>query len=599
MQNRKHLIRGAFSPEEDTSLLRDGIPLFNSKEDAAAWCKRVQDTKGNLNPQLRHAITTFIGWGEVQEHLIPRLAAPVKPPCPRSPPLDNLLPKQLEEELASRLGLPHHMKLSAASTANSLKYAFHQMRCGILVQIRNNQVYTFAPFVNDTYRNSWGNTLRTDFKTYEDYVKAKLKHYRPENTLKDMNQWWANGNIICNEHDSSHDKITQWWGDNMLMPFKHMLETVCRERKVPDVDFFFNKRDHPQLRRDPHEEAYDFMFDQAHTKLPEQFQYSMLTPFCSFYCSKDFSDLPCPTVEDWKNATKMVFPETTIETNVSKNPVSDLYLEENFRQFYVNWEDKANTAFFRGNATGGGVTVDNNQRLHLAAVSAREWAQTKPDLLDARVTGFNVRDKKLFGEPMRFANTHELKDLRGEFVPMFKQGTYKYIIYVEGHCAANRYSFLMRLGSVIFKLESTCTASELWFFPLLKPQDCSRDFSELDDAPTEADHVPIKADLSDLEEKIMWCRRNDHVCRRITENAQVLYNRVLSKKAILDYWELLFSKIADNRYRMPSFYELAGQTPLDPPQFRGNPDCCAGRNSGLCARCKEEKEERLVKRLKQ
>jgi hypothetical protein len=95
--------------------------------------------------------------------------------------------------------------------------------------------------------------------------------------------------------------------------------------------------------------------------------------------------------------------------------------------------------------------------------------------LDAGVTGFNVRDKKLFGEPMRFSRLTRSSELRAEFVPMYKQSTYKYLVYVEGHCAANRYSFLMRLGSVVLRVQSRCEASELWFFPLLKAQDTSRD----------------------------------------------------------------------------------------------------------------------------
>jgi hypothetical protein len=30
------------------------------------------------------------------------------------------------------------------------------------------------------------------------------------------------------------------------------------------------------------------------------------------------------------------------------------------------WEEKVNTAFFRGTATGGGTKIENNQRLKLA-----------------------------------------------------------------------------------------------------------------------------------------------------------------------------------------------------------------------------------------
>ncbi|CAN0434369.1 unnamed protein product [Scytosiphon promiscuus] len=46
---------------------------------------------------------------------------------------------------------------------------------------------------------------------------------------------------------------------------------------------------------------------------------------------------------------------------------------------------------------------------------------------------------------------------------------------------------MMRLGSVILKVTSRCVADSMWYFPLLEPW---------------VDHVPVKADLSDLEEKI-------------------------------------------------------------------------------------------------
>ncbi len=48
----------------------------------------------------------------------------------------------------------------------------------------------------------------------------------------------------------------------------------------------------------------------------------------------------------------------------------------------------------------------------------------------------------------------------------------------------------------------------MWYFPVLKPW---------------VDHVPVKADLSDLAEKIRWCRENDVECRKIAKNVSELY----------------------------------------------------------------------------
>ena len=57
-------------------------------------------------------------------------------------------------------------------------------------------------------------------------------------------------------------------------------------------------------------------------------------------------------------------------------------------------------------------------------------------------------------------------------------------------------------------------ADTMWYFPLLQPY---------------VDHVPVKADLSDLEEKIRWCRQNDDKCRQIGENAKIFYEKYVAR----------------------------------------------------------------------
>lgn len=152
----------------------------------------------------------------------------------------------------------------------------------------------------------------------------------------------------------------------------------------------------------------------------------------------------------------------------------DLYTESNFRKFERPWSGKRETAFFRGSATGGGTTVDSNQRLHLALVS-HNWereakaatGQLPPDYvphLDAKITRWNYRDKKIAGKKMTYIHTKEFPFSGGpeNFTPIYEQSAFKYLIYAEGHCAACRYGFMMRLGSVILKVESLCVADQMW-----------------------------------------------------------------------------------------------------------------------------------------
>ena len=58
----------------------------------------------------------------------------------------------------------------------------------------------------------------------------------------------------------------------------------------------------------------------------------------------------------------------------------DLRSKKKRESFSVDWKDKLPTAVFRGNSTGGGVTPETNQRLHLALLS-QQW-EKDPNLND-------------------------------------------------------------------------------------------------------------------------------------------------------------------------------------------------------------------------
>ena len=380
----------------------------------------------------------------------------------------------------------------------------------------------FAPFVNGEYRNTWGDRLKLEGDgTLDSYYSKKAGLYREEQVEPDKYKWWANGNIICNElsKESDKDKM-QYWGDHFLSPLRDMLGEACREREIPDCEFFLNKRDYPQLKVNVPRggipvEPYGFIFDKddrdpdQDVDLYEKHKFKSYAPIVSFYAAAPdrFSDIPWPSSEDWEAACGLVFPQTFMHTkgpdgvpSFGSNP-RDLFTEANFRKFERGWDDgRVATAFFRGTATGGGTTIENNQRLKVAHLS-HEWKDDPvkggdEPYLDAAIVGWNLRDKKIADGPMNFLRPNEFKFTAGRhhFTPIYEQSKYKYLVYVDGHCAACRYGFMMRLGSVILKVAPRQVADRMWYFDLLQPY---------------VDHVPVKADLSDLEEKIRWCRDND------------------------------------------------------------------------------------------
>ena len=86
-----------------------------------------------------------------------------------------------------------------------------------------------------------------------------------------------------------------------------MLVEACRERKIPDCEFFINKRDYPQLKvnvpRGVPVEPYGFIFDKddrdpdQDVDLCEEHKFATYAPIFSFYAAKKdrFADIPFPS----------------------------------------------------------------------------------------------------------------------------------------------------------------------------------------------------------------------------------------------------------------------------------------------------------------
>lgn len=635
-------LRGIFGEKGDSTTWLDtianfpnGVPRFETKSECLEFMVDYNTHNGGsnpYNPNLMHIFTMLTSWDQVEKVLLPniekaRREVSFAKPVPRDylaapTTTDTHTTSRIHEEgktnmyedekaqsviedINFRLDLPIHRCTTPNSTYNTLKYLFFHMKCGIFVMIRNRKLRIFAPFVNSDYRNTWGDALTVEGGSLDTYYSQKAGLYREENVEKDRSKWWANGNIICNELSKDKDmEKMQHWGDHFLAPLRDMLGEACRERNMPDCEFFLNKRDYPQLKinvpRGVPVEPYGFIFDKddrnpdEDVDLFEDHKFKTYCPIVSFYAAKKdrFSDIPWPSSEDWESACGVCFPHTFIhkkdeEGNAifDSNP-RDLFTEANFRKFEREWDEgRVATAFFRGTATGGGTTIHNNQRLMVAHLSHAwkddaEKGGVEP-FLDGAIVGWNLRDKKIADGPMTFLRQTEFPFTAGKhhFTPIYEQSKYKYLVYVDGHCAACRYGFMMRLGSVILKVAPRQVADTMWYFPLLKPY---------------VDHVPVKADLSDLEEKIRWCRENDDKCRVIGENAKIFYEKYVGRKPLLDYVEMVCRQISRRFVTPPTWWDPPPSA-KEPPQLQEpSIPCYKDRETGkteYCKRCRVAKDE--------
>jgi len=332
-------IRGLFgdkgdSPEwlDATARFPNGVPRFESKAEALEFMQEYNRYHGGSNPDhphLQHIFTMLIGWDQIQKLLIPNIEKARKEPSfakklPRDYGVkpddasDNIYEKSeawpVVDEIVQRLDVPFHKCTTPESTMNSLRYLFFHMKCGIYVMIRNGKLRIFCPFVNVDYRNSWSNALKLEGDGHiATYYTQKSGLYREEQVEPDMSKWWANGNIICNELTKEKDADkSQHWGDHFLSPLRDMLGEACRERTIPDCEFFLNKRDYPQLKvnvdRGVPVEPYGFIFDKddrfpdQDVDLVEEHKFPSYAPIVSFYAAAPdrFTDIPFPVGEEYR-----------------------------------------------------------------------------------------------------------------------------------------------------------------------------------------------------------------------------------------------------------------------------------------------------------
>lgn len=490
------------------------VPSFATKEAAAEWYAATVTEAG---PRT-HIFRTLTTWRDVERELLAvvrTLPAPVRVDVTRDV---GSAPANIQRALTADVYACAAVNPDAA--LNTLRYLYVHTRCGIWVSIRKGVVAVFVPFANGTYRNTYGDRIQLTKEglTVSQYAehKARTLTRRPERLLPDPSTWWMNGGILCNVMPGNV------WGDEYVAALRDMLDETCSRHAVPDVDFFLNKRDYPQLRRDGAEPYGEFIGESP----LERETYSAYVPVFSFYTGTDVADVPMPTTEDWMLATGRCFPPG------SAAPAPAVVVPPSF--------DKRETrAVFRGTATGRGVTAETNTRLRLSV-----FGTARPDLVDAGVTAFNTRDKVVVAAAtpddaieVDFFSTVRHSDgiRRVPFMPMAVQfSKYAYIVYADGHCAASRYGSLMASGAVILRVDSQTarTSGNLWLFhDLVAAHVCAEPAITV--IHEDADHFRVSADLGNLEATILYLRSHPEVAERTVACAR---RRAPSIASVTSFW---------------------------------------------------------------
>lgn len=396
--------------------------------------------------------------------------------------------------------------VSEAEILNTLSYMFNYLKRGIMVGIKNNKIVLFLPFSKHNYENDYYEELYFDendkkklqqlknqpnnthlLKQLENTVRYYFKKHRVDSkgAIWDRRKWFANNCFF---------RYDDYEGDKLMLQYLDMLNDVCNNRQINDCVFMLNLRDFPILRKDK-KHPYSHIVNKS---IPDVYKKDNFCPVFSLGSSEQYDDIPLITQDDWRIISQKYYPEKC----TNEYMIDDI--------IPVKWSDKKSMAIFRGAASGCGITSVTNMRLKAATISKQN-----PSLVDAGLTSFNKRIKKIPNSKIDTINTFTIK--RKDFMPYNEKLKYKYILNIDGHITAFRLGHELQMNSVILLVKSHYY---IWFMPYLKPYE---------------HYVPIKCDLSDLIDRILWCKNNDDKCKQIVENANRFYNKYMTLDGAYDY----------------------------------------------------------------
>ncbi len=183
-----------------------------------------------------------------------------------------------------------------------------------------------------------------------------------------------------------------------------------------------------------------------------------------------------------------------------------------------SWDKKVNKIFWRGKLSDcAWPDCQKSSRLKIV-----QMTDTK-DFVDAKFASLMESDKALY-ESMGLSNNFS------NFVKQSDGAKYKYQIVLDGvSCTTPGYLYRLYSSSLVIKQE---TKEVQWFYHALKPG---------------VHYIPVKEDLSDIEEKYEWLRSHDEQAKEILDNARNFVKKYAKIENIMySYIPLLLNKHAES-----------------------------------------------------
>lgn len=274
----------------------------------------------------------------------------------------------------------------------------------------------------------------------------------------------------------SEPNIEKEYGMFKLM--KNYVEIHFNKIKdLEDVTFYIAFGDFPIIHKNknlhPHTDRYKGeIYDVYPKKLPKIFSRSI----------------------DPKNHEDLLFP--------TRDYIDVIYnIDEIKSKINYDFNKKKSKAIFRGSFTGNNRTFENIR------IQSKLLSIQYPEFLDVKIFHdfdyymYEFENSCVFTE-IQSEELIQNTNIKNEYISIEEQAFFnKYILHIDGFVSAWRLSREMLLISTILKVDS------VWFehyYDQLIPW---------------KHYIPIKSDLSDLIQIIIWCNKHNDICHEIALNA--------------------------------------------------------------------------------
>jgi protein glucosyltransferase len=175
----------------------------------------------------------------------------------------------------------------------------------------------------------------------------------------------------------------------------------------------------------------------------------------------------------------------------------------------ILWSEKRPRAVWRGSTTGDAYTVKNWRQLPRS--KAVLLSRKRPDLLDAGFTNLHAQADDTAVRAMEQAN---MSAGRLDYRQLFQ---YRALLSIDGNSVADRLPALLAGGAV---MKQDSERIEFWYHDLVPF----------------VHYIPVKHDMSNLEELLDFALQNTTLLMEIARNGRDMVLRRLHRHCILCYW---------------------------------------------------------------